>query len=133
MIGLEEKRAYFLLFQSLYAINLVFSYPLQFFPIMDNIKKMKISQNMQYCLRIVITFLIAGFAFLIPKFSTLLNLTGAFAGVALQFCFPVYTYHMYFRGQVSRNTKVINACVVIFGSLCSIFSIHDSIKELIDN
>ncbi len=37
LIGLVKDRPYFLIFSALYAVNMIFSYPVQFYPINDSI------------------------------------------------------------------------------------------------
>jgi len=45
LLGLEKKRSYFLLLSALYAVNMIFSYPVQFYPIIDVLNKLKIDKK----------------------------------------------------------------------------------------
>lgn len=131
LIDLEKQRKYFLAFQTMYSINLIFSYPLQFYPIIDRINQIQIRSKYKYCIRVVVTIFIALFALAIPKFSTMLNFTGSIAGNTLQYIFPIYAYHRYFQKQISTKTMVFNIVIVLFIAACSVFSVHNTVKELL--
>lgn len=126
-MGLERERSYFLIFSALYAVNMIFSYPVQFYPIIDTINKINVHYNIsdkyRYILRFITTAIIFSIAFAVPKFGVMLNLVGAFSGVALQFFFPIFAYNIHFKNTINKKTKYLNYLIIIISFICGVFSI----------
>lgn len=140
LIDLEKVQSFFYLFQAFYAVALILSYPIQFYPlalIVEDIpfvrkfillnRKNFLKRNM---FRLGLTGIIFAFGFLIPKFAAFLNLIGAFAGTNIQFVFPILAYQVYFKGKISRRKSALNVFCLAAGVIGSCFAIIDSMKEL---
>jgi solute carrier family 36 (proton-coupled amino acid transporter) len=140
LLNLQRERNYFLLFQILYALALVFSYPVQLYPIIQIIEKTRHFQNFilgpknTFIRRLSFRFFLSVFvflmAFLIPKFSAFINLIGAFCGIAIQFVFPILSYQIIFRKNIPWSIWILNFFVLFIAVTGAIFACIDSIKEL---
>ena len=142
LMDLEKIQSFFYIFQSFYAIALILSYPIQFYPlviIMEDVPMLKqfIKKKpgdrinyKRYLIRLVLTLIIFALAFAIPKFASFLNLVGAFAGINLQFVFPIIAYHNTFKMVAPKRKIYLNIAVLCLGVIGSGFGIYDSIKEM---
>lgn len=140
LMDLQKIQSFFYIFQTFYAVALILSYPLQFFPLVIIIEDINIINrviktndgynNKRYLVRFFLTLIIFALAFLVPKFASFLNLIGAFAGINLQFVFPIIAYHNTFKLVAPKWKIYLNIFVLILGIICSGFGVYDSIKEL---
>lgn len=89
-MGIEKKYQYFTIIQAFYAFSLIFSYPLQLYPVYDVVKSNRYvkkwidvnpkSKFRHYFPRFVITGFIFLISYFVPKFSSFLNLIGGLCG-----------------------------------------------------
>ncbi len=139
LMDLDKIQSFFYIFQAFFAVALILSYPLQFYPVVILIedcayfKKIVKDKNYKlktYSVRIMLTLIIFALSFAIPKFASFINLVGAFAGINLQFVFPIIAYHISFKLVAPKWKIYLNIAVLLFGVIGSGFGIYDSIKEL---
>jgi len=140
LTDLEKIQSFFYIFQTFYAVALILSYPIQFYPLViileDNyvINKYITTKGKynwkRYVVRFIVTLIIFVLAFAIPKFASFLNLVGAFAGINLQFVFPIIAYYSVFKLMAPKWKINLNFAVLVFGVIGSGFGIYDSIKEM---
>lgn len=140
LTDLEKIQSFFYIFQTFYAIALILSYPIQFYPLIiiieDNFYLRRYITTKgafnwkRYLVRFILTLIIFVLAFAIPKFASFLNLIGAFAGINLQFVFPIIAYYMTFKLVAPKWKIYLNFTVLVFGVIGSGFGIYDSIKEM---
>ena len=139
LMDLEKIQSFFYIFQTMYAIALILSYPLQFYPIVILIedsayfKKIVLEKHYKlktYSVRIMLTLIIFALSFAIPKFASFINLVGAFAGINIQFVFPIIAYHNTFKLVAPKWKIYLNIGVLVLGVIGSGFGIYDSIKEM---
>ena len=140
LTDLEKIQSFFYIFQTFYAVALILSYPIQFYPLViileDNyvINKYITTKGKynwkRYVVRFIVTLIIFVLAFAIPKFASFLNLEGAFAGINLQFVFPIIAYYSVFKLMAPKWKINLNFAVLVFGVIGSGFGIYDSIKEM---
>ncbi|KRX08332.1 hypothetical protein PPERSA_01793 [Pseudocohnilembus persalinus] len=137
------RRFYVQMFQILYAIALILSYPLQLLPsyqIMEASSSIKnyIKRDTQnwklrrFFFRCLITVFICISAFVIPRFAVFLNLIGSIAGTCLQFIFPILMYNRVYEHEMTKQTRFINKFVLIFGSFGGFCGFAYSVYELVN-
>lgn len=144
LMDLEKIQSFFYIFQAFYAIALILSYPIQFYPLVIIIEDIRLIKRIiidasgkynykRYLIRFVLTLVVFALAFAIPKFASFLNFIGAFSGINIQFVFPIIAYHNTFKLIAPKWKIYLNIFVLLLGIVGSGFGVYDSLKELTKN
>lgn len=127
----------------LFSANAITSYPVQIlcaYQIVEDLKffkketDSKLMKNIKiYTERIAIIVLITLIAIMIPRFVDFLNITGSLGASVLGFVFPsLYYFKCYGIKNLSKGLVVFNIFLITFGVFGAIYSIQNSISNLVN-
>ena len=138
ILGLEKYNSSFLIIQSLFVIAVILSFPLQYFAGMYYIessefykKKMNEDSKFDLKIRILVILGIFGIAFIVPTFTSFINLIGSACAASLQLVFPIISYHNTFGGEISKKRTCFHGVIVFLAIGASLFGFSHSLIDMI--
>ena len=137
---LPAENPLYLLIQILYAVSVLFTYPIQLFPAIRIIENSAIMKNklffdngrnrnrvLRYGLRFLVIGLVFLVAYLAKSFHLFLNLLGSCVFTALGLGVPIWLYMTQFKGRINTRTKACNYTILLvaltFGSFGFVTSV----------
>ena len=141
--GFGQIDTTYLWVQGLYALALVFSYPLQLqalFEVLENIPYVKNLLNIhktnwfyKNIVRIMVSFLIFPLGIFIRKFADFINLLGALCYFVIQFIYPCWAYNVCFKNEIKWYQRYFHYFLILFSVAGFIITTYDSFVQLITN
>ncbi|CAD8067910.1 unnamed protein product [Paramecium primaurelia] len=134
VFNLPNDKIWAFALQFLYAISILFTYPVQIYPaftIIENRLKIRDTKIIWIVERLIVTTILYVIAYVIPSFNTFLNLIGMVFGTFLQFIYPITLYLLYFRSNLSIFQWIEASIVMLMGVGAGVLGLYFSIDDLV--